>query len=53
MMSTVIYMVLELVSTVNDNPDIMNIYYDSVVVEFFHKINIFSFIREIIWVEKV
>ena len=48
MLSTVIYTVLELVSTVNNNPDIMNIYYNSVVLEFIHKINIFSFIRELL-----
>lgn len=48
MLATVIYTVLELVSAVNGNADIMNIYHDSIIFEFIHKINIFSFIRDLL-----
>lgn len=48
MLATVIFTILELVSAVNGNAEIMNYYYDSLIFEFIHKFNIFNFIRELL-----
>lgn len=48
MISTVIYTVLELISAVNGNAEIMNYYDGSIVFKFIHEFNIFNFIRSLI-----
>ena len=46
--ATVTHSVLEFISTVNGNYDVMNCYYDSYIFKFVNEIGIFGFIRSLI-----